>query len=279
MPLTQPARAVPAILVLAAITACSPDKTPEPRQKAASPPALAPAIPPPLGRVELLSAVADATDATASNAVYPSAVAALGGRTFRLSIPFGCHGPDAEAPLRYEFDAARRTLRLTAAPDPLMGEAWARAAFASEAPESIEGFWLPRPWSTSEACPPAAPQPASVTDDRDVSADALEPVRTRPLPTPETLALVRVSGASDSRTQRRDERPYRITTRLPEGVVPGVGGYRLVIEGRLDGGSESQPVRCQSADIDVRPVCLVRVAIDRVAFTDQAGAMLGEWRG
>jgi hypothetical protein len=56
-----------------------------------------------------------------------------------------------------------------------------------------------------------------------------------------------------------------------------VGGFRLVLEGRIVEGP-SGAVACRSDDPDRRPVCLVRVEFDRVAIEGAAGEMFGEWR-
>ncbi|MFN3582466.1 hypothetical protein [Phenylobacterium sp.] len=255
-----------AALVLVLSSACTPgsdtpERRPAPRPDA---PAASPllATPPPLGRAGLLAAVGQTASATAAGAPYPGAVRALEGRRFALRLPFGCWGPGpAEAGLGYTADAARGALRLTARP-----ETWTDAPFAApltegQEVESVEGFWLSRPWTTSEACPALSPAQLPGT-----------------APSPETLGLAQVFAEGGSRLLRRGGRPYEATVKLAEGEVPGVGGYRLVLEGRLAGGPDHRPIVCRSDHPDRRPTCMARVELDRVAFEDAGGRTLAEWR-
>ncbi|HRD29396.1 MAG TPA: hypothetical protein PLO65_13940, partial [Caulobacter sp.] len=78
----------------------------------------------------------------------------------------------------------------------------------------------------------------------------------------------------------RDGRPYSFVRKVPEGEpATPAEGYRLVLEGRVTGYPGGHAVRCRSDSPDRRPVCLVAVEFDRVAFEDGAtGAVLAEWR-
>jgi hypothetical protein len=130
--------------------------------------------------------------------------------------------------------------------------------------EKVEGFWLPRPWSYSENCPPQreAPVPATPT-----------PAATQ------SLGLAQVFRLEGSRLLRRDGRAYEFVRKVPEGDgSPLTTSYRLVLEGRIVGFDDGRAVRCWSETSDHRPICLYGVEFDRVAFEDAKGAMLAEWR-
>lgn len=248
-----------ALLALAA-SACDRPETAEPAPQPVPAPAQPsiPTPPPPLGRAELLDAVRAAASAAATSGTYPEAAAGLEGRRFTIRLPLGCWGPEERPRLGYAWNPERRTLRLTAQPEVWTEAAWARDLVGGETVESIEGFWLRRPWTDAETCPPRpAPEMAAIP------------------PAPETVGLAQAFGAEGSRLLRRGDRPYEVTRKLDEGQEPSAGGYRLVLEGRVVG---PQPIACRSSHPDVRPVCLVRVELGRVAFEDATGQMLAEWR-
>lgn len=63
----------------------------------------------------------------------------------------------------------------------------------------VEGFWIPRPWSYSDACPPRRDQPVPAS------------------PTPpagQTFGPAELFDAGDSRVQRRSDRPYEQVLKL-----------------------------------------------------------------
>lgn len=255
-----------AVALTVLLAACSRPAPPEPAAPEASPAppsapaAVIPAPPPPLGRAALLDAVALAADAASAGRPYPEAAAALAGRSFRLKLPFGCTGASTgEAGLGYEWNPEGRILKLSAAPETWSDTAL-RTQIGDEATESLEGFWLRRPWLRTEDCPAAVP-----------GDDLSGP------PAPETLGLVSVFGRDDSRIQKRSRRPYEITRKLKEGEAPSPNGYRLVLEGRVGGGEDQPPVICRSNGPDRPPLCFVRVNVDRVAFETPAGDQLAEW--
>lgn len=249
----------PLVLAGAALlAACSP-REPEPAAPAPpNPPPTPQTLPlptPPLGRAELLDAVRAAASAAATGEAYPTATAELGGRRFALRLPVGCGGPDPKAAVGYAYDAQAGTLRVSARP-----QDWTRLAqgrLFGQA-EAVEGFWLRRPWLLSEACPVGA-QGAG------------------PPPAPETVGLVQVFEEGSSRLTRRAGRAYEAVRKLDAQAVPAPGALRLVFEGRI-AEAEGRPVRCIALNPEARPVCIVRVELDRVAFEGAAGDMLAEWR-
>jgi hypothetical protein len=252
---------VAGLLVLAGCDRRPEPATPPETAPAQAPPPL-PVLPilpaPPLGRPELIRAAADATDAFAAG--RPHDVAALADRPFQIRLPFSCagQGPEEKA-LRYSFDEKTRTLRLTAAVQDWSNEPWVLALAGGETVEAIEGFWIARPWLLSEVCP----APTSALDGP---------------ASPETLAIAEVFPKTGSRVARRANRPYTVTRKLAEGEAPPSGGFRLLLEGRLGARAESGgPIRCAADNPGRRPTCIILVTFDRVAFEDEAGAVLGEW--
>jgi hypothetical protein len=261
-----------AIITLALVGACSRSEDAAPPPKVAVPPAekpAAPAPPPSLGRIELLAAMDEAaSDYSAGSA--RSGVDPLVGRTFTIRMPFGCLGPRPakEAPpglARWTAGAQGKTIELGLAPadwthSPLVAE-----AVAAKVWESVEGYWIDRPWLRSEGCP-AAPQAGA-----ELTA----------LPSPQTMGVAAVFAPEASRLAQRKGRPYNFTVRGSGEVLPVAPpeGYRLVLEGRIAAFPNGRAVNCRSEGPDQRPVCIAAVQLDRVAFEDgAAGAQISEWR-
>jgi hypothetical protein len=291
--------AVVALMVLGAVLLKpEPADGPPPPATATPPPTpviAPPALPPPLTRPEVLARVAAAASAAVGGADGPAGREPIINRPFRLRIPFGCNGPTASPAGQQawvEFDAARRTLKLVARPAIWTDLPMIRQLPVAAEVEAVEGFWLPRPWTDSEACPPRpepvkaapvapagaakgeAPAPAPAAGPAAAEAAAAPP------PPPETVGLARLFAAGGSRVFRRDGRPYSFVRKVPEGEAPTpAAGYRLVLEGRVTGYPDGRAVRCRAESPDRRPVCLVAVEFDRVAFEDgETGAVLAEWR-
>ncbi|MEN3746936.1 hypothetical protein TPR58_07140 [Sphingomonas sp. HF-S3] len=229
-------------------------------------PSPAPAAPAVLGRADLIDLARLASDpgeqATAQ-------LARATGRRFEIRLPFGCDGPDAEAsaaPMRWQFDAERSTLRIQAAP-----VTWTMADWRDEAgPQDdavVEGFWISRAWTASDACPVAA---ARATDGRTGAASG------------ETLALGQVFVGDGPRRARRDGQPYRITQRISEGQMDGSQGFHLRLTGRIAAlPGAPAPVHChQPGGPDQRPICLVGTVFDQVAIENAAtGQVIATWDG
>jgi hypothetical protein len=261
-----------AVIALTAvlITASQPKPAPAPEPQAVAPltPAKIVALPPPtLTRNEILqnavmNAAAYATGAKATTEKSP-----LLGREFTIRIPFGCDGPggaSAASQAYVEVDATTSAVKLVARP-----AAWATLPVVQDLAgsariEAVEGFWIPRPWTNSEACPPKRETPLPAT------------------PTPaaaQTVGLAQVFEKGGSRVLARGDRPYEFV------VKPGKDGasvlghtYRLVLAGRLVGFGDGRAAHCWSESPDHRPICLYAVAYDRVAFEDDTGASLAEWK-
>lgn len=261
-----------AIVTLALVSACNRSEDAAPPPKVAVAPVEKPAVvapPPSLGRIELLAAMDEAASNYSAGSAQPASDP-LVGRTFTIRTPFGCLGPrpakEAQAGLaRWTSGAQGKTIELGLAPadwthSPLMAE-----AVAAKVWESVEGYWIDRPWLRSEGCP-ATPQAGA-----ELTA----------LPSPQTMGLAAVFTPDASRLAQRKGRPYSFTIRGSGEVLPVAPpeGYRLVLEGRIAAFPNGRAVSCRSEGPDQRPVCIVAAQLDRVAFEDgSAGAQISEWR-
>ena len=218
-------------------------------------------------RLEQLIAAGDAAGrAYAVGSPPPAENAALIDQRFEVRIPFGCEGPMPETStdrLRWTQDATRGTLKLSARPEDWTGAPFAVGAAAAPKVEAVEGFWLPRPWLASEACPPAL-SPGS------------DPVT---LPPPrQTLGLAQFFRPGASRLPQRRGRPYEVVKRVGPETAESAKSFRLILRGRVVALPDGQPVRCHSEDPDYRPICLVSVEFDYVAFENPAtGEILADW--
>lgn len=224
---------------------------------------------PTLDRAGLLQAMDVAASAYAAGREVggPSLV----GRRFVVRQAFGCAGatpPPADTATgdglaAWSWGERRRSLKLSLAPgdwtaSPLV-------AGGAETWESVEGFWLPRPWLRADGCPGAQGDPLA-------SGPAA--------PSPQTMGLAAVFEEDGPRTGRRNGRAYDFIVRGEDGqpAVAPSRGYRLVLEGRMAAFADGRAIRCRAANPDQRPVCIGAVQLDRVAFEDAEGRMLSEWR-
>jgi len=223
-------------------------------------------MPETMDRAALLDAVRSAASASASGADDGAVQRQLDGRQFEVRVRFGCGG--AAPNLRssdfgWTFDQPKRTLRVRAAPTISSGDKRV-AALAPEGTEAVEGFWIPRPWIVSAACP-AKPVPAPEQTGEDKQKTAAETVEREP-PSPDggRVGIAEFFGASDARTARRDHRAYESTKVLEEGQVPGSEGFDLVLSGRLRALPDGKVINCTVAAPDAAPDCLVSAAFDQV---------------
>lgn len=202
--------------------------------------------------------MAAAAAAYAAGQSAPEEAAQLAGRRFEIRLPFGCHGvSDEEARLRYAWNPEKRRLKLTAEPTDFSEMSWFTDISQTTAVEATEGFWISRPWLTTEVCP-------------------AQTSTTSP-PPPETVALVQAFDAESSRLPRRQGRAYEVTRRLPENDAPPEDGYQLVLAGRLVHSEDAVPIRCHSDGGDQRPTCIAQVEFERIAFEKAPGEIVAEW--
>lgn len=231
-----------------------------------------PAPLPALSRADLVKAAAEAASAYAAGTV-PTDADPLAGRSFSVRLPFGCSGPvpgDAERNegsglATWAWAPDRAAIRLRMTPSDWTGSALLAEAGTADKWEAVEGFWIPRPWLTSDTCPL-------------VQADPLQ--AGAPTISPQTVGLAAVFETGGSRRGRRNGRAYehviRPTDEAP--LASPKGGYRMLLEGRITAFPSGRAVTCRAPGPDQRPVCIVAAQLDRVAFEDSSGDMLSEWR-
>lgn len=284
-PFARPFAAMPLVGAAAAgllLLSCQREPAPEeaPTTSGTSEPAATPTTPsipvrePGLDRQGLLAAVAGAASAYAAGAARPE-TDPLVGQAFDVTLAFGCDGP-APAPAegagegagdglaRWSWGPERETIRLGLTPGDWTGSALIAGAGSDEW-EAVEGFWIARPWMSSQDCPSLRADPL-----------ASGPVG----PSPQTVGLAAVFEKGGSRLGRRNGRAYAHAVRAEGDAVlaPPQGGYRVRLQGRVVAFPDGRAIRCRAASPDQRPVCVAAIQLDRVAFQTATGEMLSEWR-
>ncbi len=165
----------------------------------------------------------------------------------------------------WRYDSENEVLRVRIAPSRWTAEDWSAAGSGAQV-EAIEGFWIPRPWMSSESCPK--------------TGDRSGPPGSEPVTLPgQTLAIGQVFFAGGARGGRRDGEPYGATIRLSEDALDTSMGFRLRLAGRISRAQGLGPVRCrQPAGPEQRPICLVSVTMDEVAIENPAtNEILATW--
>jgi len=243
-----------------------------------------PVVAPGMGRAALLQAVAQAASAEAGGLDDGEVQRKLDGQQFEVRLRFGCRGPTDSAAaktktLSWRFDEKDRTLRLRATPDlsrdqPLPG------LVAADAFEAVEGFWIPRPWLLQPGCPvvpapvpvqmpqtakppksPAAPKAVEGTKPpTEADSASSAPAAT----VQHRVGIAQFFSETDSRTLRRDGRPYEATKSLAEGQAPSPQGYDLVLSGRLKRLPDGRVIACRVEQAEQPPQCIVSADFDRV---------------
>lgn len=219
---------------------------------------------PEMDRAAVLAAVARAASAHAAGQDDSDQQSKLAGRRFTLSIRFGCSEAEglASRPMSWNYVEAEQRLTIRAEPD-----ITADISILEEAGhpvEAVEGFWIPRPWLLTDACPAGAPE--AVGDAGEV--DGAEP----------TVGIAQYFTSQDSRVQRRARRSYEIVRRAEPAIAPPSGGFNLVLSGRLKPWPSSGVILCRVRGRDVRPACIVSAELDRIAFENpENGWTVAEW--
>lgn len=224
------------------------------------PPILPPPVAP-LGRAELLAAVRRAADAAASGGTLPEANKELVGRSFEIRLPFGCAGNGSiGAWAEAGHDAQRGVLRISARP-PLSGDHPLLREVATGQPfDRAEGYWVERPWTNSEACPPGS------------GGTGAGQAAVRP-----TLAIAQFFAPDAPRTLQRGGRPYTATQKF-DAHQGTQDGYHLALAGRTAAFPDGQPIRCHVDDAAVPPACVINANFTRIAFERASDrTVLAEW--
>lgn len=216
---------------------------------AAEAPVVVPEIPlpkPPMDRAQLLAAVAQAASDFATGVDDAKSQKALADKKFEFRIRFGCGDPAdvANSPFGWSFDEATGALKARASPALTQKDPVAKAA-AGDAFESVEGFWLQRPWVLAAACPTeqmAAPNGAAPS-----------------------VGIAQFFSATGPRTMRRSGRPYETTQKVADGKAP-TDGFDLVMTGRLVALPDGRVIACAPSTGGGRPACIISVEFGIVSI-------------
>lgn len=221
-----------------------------------------------LGRSDLIRLAALASDAVATGRAAGAEVGEAAGRRFELRLPFGCGGPasvTSEAPMRWRYDDGAEALRLNVSP-----ASWSVAEWWPASPPrgaaTVEGFWIARPWTSSEDCP--------------VAGEASGSTGAQPVTLPgQTLAVGQLFPATVPDEGQRERTAYDAVVRIPRGALDTSRGFRVRISGRIARLADAGTVRCrQPLGAEQQPICLVGVITDEIAIENAAGGeTLATW--
>ncbi|PAX09251.1 hypothetical protein [Sphingomonas lenta] len=240
----------------------APVATPAPLPVPTPTPSPTPVVRTALDRAALLEAARLAADAFASGGPAPAQVAELAGRRFELSMAFGCAGPSAvlNAPLGWRYDEAAETLRVRAQPVLWEPSAWVPLRSVEQV-ETVEGFWIPRPWTVSDACPSNPTLGAGGAPDE------------------QTLAVAQFHTVGGSRLGRSRGEAFEATERVAPDALSLAQGLRLRLTGRVTPAPGDGPIVCRAVGgPERRPTCLVSVSFAEVAIENPTtGATLATW--
>jgi hypothetical protein len=230
-----------------------------------------------VGRSDLLAAAAAAADEVAAGNALPKSNLELTSRGFELRLPFACGDGVLGKWGEWSFDPETRVLRATFRPqnwgdDPVLERLAAGAPY-----DAAEGFWIERPWTRAEQCPPApAPSPGPSTTPGNGTAST--PMAAGG--TDGALALVQYFSPDASRTLRRGNRPYTYTAKLVAERPSPPQALRVKLVGRISGFVDGQPIHCVVNATSKPPVCAIAVEFTRVILEDAAtGEIFTEWDG
>lgn len=273
-------------------------------------------------RRQLLLAVNEAISAAATGADDNGAQSSLVGRQFILKLPLGCTG-ESDAASGWIYDEASQRLTVKATPDVTLADlddvlpvtldmpvafapapeaaapadaakatdAKATASASAQQPskiEAVDGFWIPRPWIFTDACPvDAAASSGEETEalepgaaDGEAGASTTEENVPAANPVTPTVAIAHFYTARDPRVGRRNGQPYRITKRVTEAERPSPQSLRLVLRGRLGMMPGGKVIQCSTPKDGSQPRCVISASFDRVSFENVDGSIVyAEWGG
>lgn len=240
--------------------------------EATGPPAV-PTVAPPLSRRDLLLAAAEAASDYSAGTEDMERQRSLDGRPFSVALRF-CEGDGGSRLFKSSFDEEDGVLRLEVRPD-LDARALEGMGFDPSSFEAVEGFWVRRPWLLDAACPAPAPVPEGPpAETPEETEEAPEPVTEAAAP-PSTIGIAQFFDETSSRSQRRGNRPYEITRKLPKGQGPGP--VDLLIEGRVRALPGGRTIVCSGRSPTAAPTCIVSVRIDQVSLRQPGGETLATW--
>ncbi|MGH6707220.1 MAG: hypothetical protein ACREB1_10475 [Sphingomicrobium sp.] len=219
---------------------------------------------PAMDRAAFLGAVSQAASAHTAGTHDRKAQAGLDGRRFAIRLRFGCAGPaspGSSEPLRWSAGKDRTSFEVSATPD-LSLDSEPLAGSLDETIETVEGFWLARPWMLSDACPRISAQPDPGAAER-----------------PPLVGIAQYFTSDDSRVGQRAGRSYVNVEKIASPDELPKSGLVLLIEGRLRSWPGGKVIRCWGPGTGSPPQCVAAAHVDRAAFErPEDGAVLAEWR-
>lgn len=215
-----------------------------------------------MDRAEFLKAISEAANAHVAGVDNKSAQSGLQGRRFAIRMRFGCNGP-AQAgstdALRWSSGKDASSFEVRATPNISLDEPMLKD-LSEETIESVEGFWIPRPWLSADACP----RPA---------AEATEGA-----PMPPVVGIAEYFTAEDSRVRSRSGRAYSAVEKLGADDALPTDGLVLLLEGRITAWPDGRVIRCRGDGRFRPPACIASAHLDRATVlrpgTDD---VIAEW--
>ena len=158
--------------------------------------------------------------------------------------------------------------------------------------ETVEGFWIPRPWLLEPVCPArAAVLPAkegdAKADSDDTNAgsaaeeDGEETAKAAdPIPNWPRIGIAHFFTDAEPRTLRRSRRPYEAVKTIDPKRRLGSQGFNLVLSGRLQALPDGRVIACVAKRPDNAPECVISVQFDRVRIErPENREIVAEWGG
>lgn len=217
-----------------------------------------------MDRTAFLTAASQAASAHTAGTNDREVQAELDGRRFAIRLRFGCAGPtasDSEDPLRWKASKDGTSFEVSATPD-LSLDSEPLAGSLDPTIETVEGFWLARPWLLSDACPNvSAPENAAAAE------------------RPQLVGIAQYFTSEDSRVGQRSGRSYASVEKIASQDELPKAGLVLLFEGRLRSWPGGKVIRCWGSGKDSPPQCVAAAHVDRAAFErPEDGSVLAEWR-
>jgi hypothetical protein len=216
-----------------------------------------------MDRAEFLKTIAEAANAHVAGVDNKSAQSGLQGRRFAIRVRFGCNGPalaGSTDALRWSAGKDASSFEVRATPnisleDPMFMD------LSEETIETVEGFWIPRPWLSADTCPRPAAQAIEVT------------------PMPPVAGIAEYFTVEDSRVRSRSGRAYSAVEKLGADDALPTDGLVLLLEGRFTAWPDGRVIRCRGDGRFRPPACIASVHLDRASViwptTDE---VIAEWR-
>jgi hypothetical protein len=213
---------------------------------------------PPMSREQLLVATLRAASAFTAGTGDGDLQKSLANKAYEFRVRFGCDGPGkagTEEPFGWTYDPKTRALKVRATPALSLKDPAVKAV-AGEAFETVEGFWLRRPWLLTAACP---------REDEGGAADAIAKTESPAQSPAQLVGIAQFFTAAGPRTMRRSGRPYDATKKLDTDQPPA-GGFDLVLTGRLAALPDGRVIACTRSPTDEQPACLISVEFGKVSI-------------